>query len=284
MKLTRAMADKSSSTETGKLLARLVQSAAAPYFKAGRFAWYFALGKLGGDPVFPAILRHGLLTGRARIIDIGCGQGLLSAWLLAAHDLALFNRLHGRNAWPVDWAAAPTPQAIHGIDINGREIARANSAFAGLRPAISLRFDQIDMSTAALPECDAIVLLDVLHYIKPAEQDALLARARAALGESGVLILRVGDADGGWRFRYSLLVDRVVRLLRGQGGAALHCRSRKQWVHSLKSLGFRVWRFPMAPGEQFSNVLLMATVGKDQPGNTRTKDHAPGDMAIPAAD
>lgn len=50
----------------------------------GRFAYHFARGKLGGDPVFLALLERGLLSDRARILDLGCGQGLLAAWLLAA--------------------------------------------------------------------------------------------------------------------------------------------------------------------------------------------------------
>ena len=45
-------------------------------------------GKLRGDPVYAALLAQGLLAGRARVLDLGCGQGLLAAWLLA-HDLRL---------------------------------------------------------------------------------------------------------------------------------------------------------------------------------------------------
>ena len=41
---------------------QLVATAAAPYRRAGRFAWHFARGKLGGDPVFLGILRQGLMA------------------------------------------------------------------------------------------------------------------------------------------------------------------------------------------------------------------------------
>ena len=63
----------------------LLAAASAYYRPAGAFAWRFARGKLAADPVFPALLAQGLLAGRTRILDLGCGQGLLAAWLLAAH-------------------------------------------------------------------------------------------------------------------------------------------------------------------------------------------------------
>jgi 2-polyprenyl-3-methyl-5-hydroxy-6-metoxy-1,4-benzoquinol methylase len=62
----------------------LLDAACEPYRNAGRFAYYFARGKLRGDPVYRAILESGLLLGRARVLDLGCGQGLLAAWLRAA--------------------------------------------------------------------------------------------------------------------------------------------------------------------------------------------------------
>ena len=67
-----------------KALEPLIDSASAYYRGAGRFAWHWARGKLGGDPAFATILARGLLSGRSRILDLGCGQALLAAWLLAA--------------------------------------------------------------------------------------------------------------------------------------------------------------------------------------------------------
>ena len=53
-----------------------------------------------------------------------------------------------------------------------------------------------DMRSAALPPCDLVVILDVLHYVDKAAQRALLQRVYDALRPSGGrLLLRVGDAD-----------------------------------------------------------------------------------------
>ena len=59
----------------------LIDRASEPYRGAGAFAYNFARGKLRSDPVFCALLERGLLLGRGHILDLGCGQGLLAAWL-----------------------------------------------------------------------------------------------------------------------------------------------------------------------------------------------------------
>ena len=56
-------------------LAPLIDTASGYYSGAGHFAWRWARGKLGGDPAFAAILARGLLSGRSRILDLGCGDG-----------------------------------------------------------------------------------------------------------------------------------------------------------------------------------------------------------------
>jgi hypothetical protein len=75
-------------------LRALLNDASQPYRKAGLFAYHFARGKLRGDPMFRAILERGLLQGRGQVLDLGCGQALLFAWLLAAE------RRCTRGTWP----------------------------------------------------------------------------------------------------------------------------------------------------------------------------------------
>jgi hypothetical protein len=62
----------------------LLKSAVRPYLAAGLYPYFFARGKLGYDPVYLSLLRRGAFPDGARILDLGCGQGLLSAVLIAA--------------------------------------------------------------------------------------------------------------------------------------------------------------------------------------------------------
>lgn len=224
----------------------LAREAAGRYDRRDRFARHFARGKLTGDPAFRALLCRGLIPHRARLLDLGCGQGLLAAILLTARAS------HARGQWPADWPAPPDPDEIRGIDLSRRDIDRAAAALP------EARFECADIREARFGEADAVVILDVLHYLGADAQRGLLERAREALGGGGVLLLRVADADGSLRFRYTVFVDHAATFLRGRGYTRFHCRPVEEWRRLLESLGFRVQATPMSEGTSFANVLLVA--------------------------
>ena len=227
---------------------RLAEQAAEPYRKAGRFAWHFARGKLMGDPLFAGVLEHGLIRDHARILDVGCGQGLMASWLLSA------GAMQRGGAWHVGWPDAPHPASIHGIDLNERDVRRAQTALSG-----RAEFTVGDMRTAEFRQADVVLALDVLHYVDEDAQDMVLWKIRDALAPDGVLLLRVGDADGGLPFKLGMSVDRVVNFLRTGDAGRLHCRSLAAWKSVFGKLGFAVRSFPMSQGTPFANILLAAT-------------------------
>ena len=225
----------------------LREAASAPYRSAGRFAWHFARGKLGHDPVFRALLQQGAMSGRARVVDIGCGQGLLAS---------LFEACAQAPHWPATWAPAPQVRQYTGIELMPRDVARAERALAG--STLAPRFVCADMREAALPPCDLVVILDVLHYVDHAAQQALLARVRGALAPRGRLLLRVGDMAAARGFAVSQWVDRVVTLVRGHRVPPTFGRTLAGWQALLQGQGFAVQALPMSRGTPFANVLLVA--------------------------
>lgn len=227
----------------------LHRAACAPYRSAGRFAWHFAQGKLGRDPVFRSLLERGDLPAGAQVVDIGCGQGLLASLLHACDRHAA--------AWPAPWPAAPTGCRYLGIELMPRDVARAEAALQGLPGA---RFVCADMREAPLPACDVVVILDVLHYVDPAAQSTLLQRVHRALRPNGRLLLRVGDAAQRRGFVVSQWVDRLVTWSRGHRVPPTYGRTVPEWRQLLERLGFSVRPVQMSHGTPFANVLLVAEV------------------------
>lgn len=225
----------------------LAREASARYAPSDRFARHWAYGKLTGDPVFRHLLARGLLPPGGSVLDLGCGQAVLASLLIAARGA------HAQGRWPADWPPPPNPRAIRGIELRERDVVRARHAAAGHAEFIHGDIRDIDFGRA-----DAVVILDVLHYVDEAEQRDVLERVRHALHEGGVLLMRVAGVGHGWRYRATVGIDRLVMFLRGHGFIRLWNRPVPEWRTLLESLGFTVEEHPMSEGTPFANVLLVA--------------------------
>lgn len=231
---------------------RLHERATEPYRKAGNFAWHFARGKLGRDPVFRGLVERGLLgEARGRVVDIGCGQGLFASLLSA---LSAMQAQPGE--WPALWPATPKAARYTGIELMPKDVARAEASVGHLQP--TPRFVCADMCKAELPPSDLVVILDVLHYVDLDAQEGVLRRVRDALQPGGRLLLRVGDAASRRGFAMSQWVDRTVTRIRGHRVSPTWGRTLKDWMALLERLGFSVQSIPMSEGTPFANVLLVA--------------------------
>jgi uncharacterized protein (DUF2062 family) len=227
----------------------LIEDTAHRYLDAGLVQCEVVRGKLRHDPVFFALLRREALPRRGLLLDLGCGRGIALALLTAARDR------HERGAYPEDWPPPPALQLL-GIERDPRRAAVANVALQG-RAAV----ESADLLTAPLPQVDAMLLFDVLHYLRPPRQLRLLTRIAAALPPGGVLLIREADAAAGWGFLNVRVSELLMTLLRcdwRQWGRGFHYRSQAEWICLLTARGFTVKSGAMSTGTPYANVLIEA--------------------------
>jgi uncharacterized protein (DUF2062 family)/SAM-dependent methyltransferase len=225
--------------------ARLVDAAAARYLSIGAGAWEFARGKVRHDPVYLGVLQDGALPSQGKLLDLGCGTGLLLSLLAAAREQ------FARGDWPAGWPAPPSDLALHGIELRPTAARRAREVLGDVAT-----IEERDLVGASLPPCDAVVVLDVLHLMPAAAQDQALAEIARALRPNGVLVLREANPGGGWRFHTVRLGNRLVAQLHGRPTRPFHFRGTDEWIAELRVLGFTVRQAETPNRTPFANVTL----------------------------
>jgi SAM-dependent methyltransferase len=140
---------------------------AGPFTTWATFAWVFAYCKLLLDPMFDELPEFLESCGNfTNALDVGCGYGVSGAALL-------------------DWF----PQAfLYGIDPDPARLRVARQIFATRGTVMTGAAPSLP---ADLPEkFDVILMLDVIHFLSPAQQEQTLRLLRRKLADGGHLILR----------------------------------------------------------------------------------------------
>ncbi|KYF67101.1 DUF2062 domain-containing protein [Sorangium cellulosum] len=229
---------------------------------AQRTRFHYVRFKLLGDPVARLIAdvagdRPGAL---GEVLDMGTGAGQLPILLLELDKAA---RVRG-----FDWDRAKIEDAVRA---SGRACGAAPPRSSGApgspdharathaAPALPAEFWCADARDAELGEADTVLLIDLLHYFRVEEQDAILRRAAAAVRPGGRLLVREADTERGLRSSITLLEERIFTALRFNRGERVRFRPAREIVALLEQLGFSCETRPAWGKTPFSNVLIVAT-------------------------
>lgn len=152
-----------------------------------RWHYHYARIKLRTDPLYPGVA-EALRGCDAPLLDLGCGIGLL------AHALR----------------AAGLAMPYHGVDNDAPKIARAGRAAARAQLR-EVTFDCVDLSRGPPAHSGSVAILDVLQFVAPQVQVAILDAAVAMLAPGARLVIRTGLDDGSRRARTTRRIDALSR-------------------------------------------------------------------------
>jgi len=239
---SRRAGGKNRASSPGASFAAALERTRARYQSAPPPHRYYVAGKLAFDPVFQLLSE---LEELGHVLDLGCGRGQLSLLLLELGQAT----------------------SVTGLDSDAAkiEVARAAGPEADFRVA--------DVARAPLPRADTILLIDVLHYLPLAEQDALLSAAVRALAPGGRLLVRELDGDPSARSAVTRAFEWCGRKIGLNRGRATAYRPARALIDALERQGLPCRVQGASERTPFANVLIVA--GGSPSSNVERSSSAP---------
>jgi 2-polyprenyl-3-methyl-5-hydroxy-6-metoxy-1,4-benzoquinol methylase len=162
----------------------------AERYHPSQYHYWYSFSKLMLDPLYDDV--RALLSGnRPPLLDVGCGIGLMLHCLRAS--------------------GIGSPYL--GVDIDAAKVEIARKTLRAGETA-HVQFDVRDLTRDFPEHRGSVVLLDVLQYLEPTAQTALLRNAARCISPDGKLIIRGGLDDGSWRAAFTRLNDRFGHAVR----------------------------------------------------------------------
>ncbi len=153
------------------------------------------------------------------LIEIGCGIG----------QFAFYLRERGY--------AAP----IFAVDIEPKKVAAAEAIAAGHYPDTTFAVMSADDPAVLAPPGQApghVLMLDVLHYLDPANQMRVLRGMAEAAAPGAWVLLRSTPSDNSWRYRVSRAEEKMIEKIRWVEAVPAYYPTRDEIATPFKALGF----------------------------------------------
>src|SRR3989344_7137228 len=132
----------------------------------------------------PFFLIERFLPSRGKIIDVGCGYGLLA-------NLISLNK----------------NRDVYGFDLNAKRISIAKKTTGNRK---NIHFELKNVKDLKLGSCDAIVMSDFLHHIPYKEQEALIKQAAGKLKKKGIIIIQDIGKKPLWKYLFASNLDLIL--------------------------------------------------------------------------
>ena len=224
----------------GETAQRIAGAFAPERWHGSRMHYFYARTKLRTDPLYPGVV-EALRGTSAPLLDLGCGIGLLA---------------HALRASGIDLP-------YRGVDNDAAKIAAARQACANAALA-DVDFDCVDLAAGLPPHRGSVAVLDVLQFVPPGVQDAILDAAVAMLEPGARLVIRTGLDDGSARARATRRIDSLSKAIGWMNAGP----KRYPDAHALRArfdaAGLASGFEPLSAGTPFNNWRIVAT----RPGTT----------------
>lgn len=199
-----------------------------------RFFRYYGWWKVRLDPAYALVLAK---IGEAReVLDLGAGIGLMEA---------LF-------------AARFPDRRIRGVEWDERKVAVASKLLDGMS---ATTIEHGDACEADPGSPDAVLFIDMLHYMEPAMQRAMLERHARSLASGGVLIIRELDKHPA-RWSITERIELTAVRWGWNRGAGVEVLPVEEISSLLRGLGLNVDIRQSGRGVFSANALIIATKPK----------------------
>jgi 2-polyprenyl-3-methyl-5-hydroxy-6-metoxy-1,4-benzoquinol methylase len=173
-----------------------------------------------------------------RVLEVGCGHGLISAYL----------------------ALSSCDREVNGVDIDARKIAVASHAQSHVDPkTVHLEFHHASSGDVPEGPWDAIVIVDVLYLLDKTAEFALLDACVEQLASGGVLVVKETDVAPRWKHWLARTQEIVAtKVLRITAGSSLSFTPIAEIAAHLRSRGLEVSTRPVDKGYLHPHALVVA--------------------------
>ncbi|MGE3619510.1 MAG: class I SAM-dependent methyltransferase [Acidimicrobiia bacterium] len=173
-----------------------------------------------------------------RVLDLGCGHGLLSLVL----------------------ALAGPERRVHAVDVDADKLVHARRAVAAAGLA-HVEVEDADASSVPEGPWDAVVVNDVLYLLGAARATALLGALAETLAPGGALLVKEIDVRPRWKFELAraqeLVSTRVTRITEGE---TVEFVPPDRIAGAMRAAGLEVTHVPLHRGRLHPHHLVVGRV------------------------